>query len=103
GCTTQACGLRDEWAEIGDRANIFGISIDPAQSHTAFINKYRLPFPLLSDSDHKMVTAYGVWVEKNMADKKYMGTERTTFVIDETGHISSIFQKVKPEQHVEQL
>jgi thioredoxin-dependent peroxiredoxin len=103
GCTTQACGLRDNWSEIGGQANIFGVSIDPSQSHNAFINKYRLPFPLLSDSDHKMVTAYGVWVEKNMYGKKYMGTERTTFVIDETGHISSILRKVKPEQHVEQL
>ena len=103
GCTAQACDIRDHWSEIKASARIFGVSVDPAKSHNAFISKYRLPFPLLSDPGHQMVEAYGVWVDKNMYGKKYKGTERTTFVIDAKGRISSIFRKVKPEQHVDQL
>lgn len=101
GCTTQACGLRDAWNKIKTRAAIFGISIDSAQSHTQFINKFKLPFPLLSDPERKMVDAYGVWVRKNFLGKKYMGTERSTFVIDRDGRISAIFRKVKPIEHVD--
>jgi peroxiredoxin len=81
--------------------NIFGVSVDPSESHQAFIAKYQLPFPLLYDSDHEMVNAYGVWVDKNMYGKKYKGTERSTYVIDKTGRIAAIFRKVKPEQHVD--
>jgi thioredoxin-dependent peroxiredoxin len=72
-------------------------------SHEKFIAKYQLPFPLLSDPEHKMAEAYGVWVEKNMYGKKYMGTERSTFVIDSEGGIAKIFRRVKPEEHVELL
>ena len=100
GCTAQACGLRDSWKEFDGTAEIFGVSIDPAASHEKFIAKYRLPFPLLSDAEHKMAEAYGVWVEKNMYGKKYMGTERSTFVIDRDGRIAQIFRRVKPEEHV---
>ena len=100
GCTVQACGLRDNWGELKDQAKIFGVSVDAGESHDAFIAKYHLPFPLLSDSDHKMVNAYGVWVDKNMYGKKYKGTERSTFVIDRNGKIAAIFRKVKPEEHV---
>jgi len=103
GCTAQACGVRDHWAEIKERATVFGVSIDPVDKHSAFIEKYQLPFPLLSDSDRQIVTAYGVWVEKSMYGKKYMGTERTTFVIDSAGRISAIFRKVNPERHMEIL
>jgi peroxiredoxin Q/BCP len=103
GCTAQACGLRDAWSEFDGRAHIFGVSIDPAASHEKFIAKYRLPFPLLSDPEKKIVRAYGVWVEKSMYGKKYMGTERTTFVIDSQGRISAILRKVKPDEHVGQL
>jgi peroxiredoxin Q/BCP len=103
GCTAQACGLRDQWHEIKERAVVFGVSVDPPESHTKFIEKFQLPFPLLSDPDHKMVTAYGVWVEKNMYGKKYMGAERTTFLIDGHGCISAVFRKVKPDQHVDLL
>jgi peroxiredoxin Q/BCP len=103
GCTAQACGLRDNWSDIERSAKIFGVSVDSAQSHTAFISKYQLPFPLLSDPDHELVNAYGVWVDKNMYGKKYKGTERSTFVIDGKGRIAAIFRKVKPEQHVELL
>lgn len=103
GCTQQACGLRDEWSEFADRARIFGVSADSSASHEKFIGKYNLPFPLLADLEHEMVNAYGVWVEKTMYGKKYMGVERTTFVIDAAGRISAILRKVKPEEHVELL
>ncbi|PZR74248.1 MAG: thioredoxin-dependent thiol peroxidase [Chthoniobacterales bacterium] len=99
GCTAQACGLRDSWSELPTNAHIFGISVDSAASHEKFIAKYQLPFPLLSDPEKKIVTAYGVWVEKSMYGKKYMGAERSTFVIDGRGQISAIFRKVKPEEH----
>jgi len=100
GCTVQACGLRDAWGELSAQAHIFGVSVDSAASHEKFIKKYQLPFPLLSDVDKKIVDSYGVWVEKSMYGKKYMGAERSTFVIDAAGRISAIFRKVKPEEHV---
>ena len=103
GCTAQACGLRDSWSEFDGRAEIFGVSIDSAASHEKFIAKYNLPFPLLSDSEKKIFNAYGVWVEKSMYGKKYMGAERTTFVIDARGRVAAILRKVKPAEHVEQL
>lgn len=100
GCTTQACGIRDTWREIkASGAHLFGVSIDQAKSHEKFIGKFDLPFPLLSDSEKTIVEAYGVWVEKSMYGKKYMGTERTTFVIDSKGKITAIFPKVKPVEH----
>jgi peroxiredoxin Q/BCP len=100
GCTTQACGIRDAWSEIkATGAALFGVSIDNAKSHEKFISKFELPFPLLSDADKSIVEAYGVWVEKSMYGKKYMGTERTTFVIDAKGKIAAIFPKVKPAEH----
>lgn len=102
GCTTQACGIRDSWNELKKTgAAIFGVSIDPEKSHTKFITKFDLPFPLLSDTDKSIVGAYGVWVEKSMYGKKYMGTERTTFVIDAKGKIAAIFPKVKPAEHAD--
>jgi peroxiredoxin Q/BCP len=100
GCTAQACGLRDAWDELNGQAEIFGVSVDPVASHEKFIAKYRLPFPLLSDPDHKLVEAFGVWVEKNMYGKKYLGTERSTFVINAEGRIAKIFRRVKPDEHV---
>lgn len=103
GCTAQACSLRDSWSELRERAAIFGVSIDPVGSHEKFIAQHRLPFPLLSDPEKKMVQDYGVWVEKSMYGKKYMGTERTTFVIDPAGRIAAIYRKVKPEEHVDRL
>ncbi len=103
GCTTQACGLRDAWADFNGRAQIFGVSIDPANRHRKFINKHSLPFPLLVDENHALVEAYGVWVEKSMHGKTYMGTERTTFVIGSDGKIVAILRKVKPAEHAPQL
>ena len=99
GCTVQACSLRDAWGSFSGEAKIFGVSVDPAASHQKFIKKYQLPFPLLSDSGKEIVNAYGVWVEKSMYGKKYMGAERSTFVIDGKGKIAAIFRKVKPEEH----
>ena len=103
GCTAQACFLRDNWGDMKKLANVFGVSVDPPDSHTAFLAKYHLPFPLLSDAQHQLVNAYGVGVDKNMYGKKYKGTERTTFVIDGKGRIAAILPKVKPEQHVDLL
>jgi peroxiredoxin Q/BCP len=103
GCTKQACGLRDAWRAFAGKAEVFGASTDPLKSHAKFIEKFNLPFPLLSDPEKKLVTAYGVWVEKSMYGKKYFGTERSTFVIGPDGKIKAIFRKVKPEEHAEQL
>jgi peroxiredoxin Q/BCP len=100
GCTVQACNLRDSWSSLRGLAKVFGVSVDSAKSHGKFIEKFQLPFPLLSDSEKEIVNAYGVWVEKSMYGKKYMRTERSTFVIDGDGRIFSIFRKVKPEDHV---
>jgi peroxiredoxin Q/BCP len=99
GCTTQACALRDEWTRFAGKAEIFGVSIDPVKSHMKFIEKHSLPFPLLADEQREIVNAYGVWVEKSMYGKKYMGTERSTFVIGPDGKLQAIFRKVKPGEH----
>jgi len=103
GCTAQACALRDGWGQFAAKADLFGVSVDSAKSHEKFIEKHALPFPLLSDESHAIVEAYGVWVEKSMYGKKYMGAERSTFVIDEKGVLSGILRKVKPEEHASQL
>ena len=103
GCTKQACDLRDAWRDFAGKAEVFGVSIDPVKSHARFIEKFNLPFPLLSDPEKKLVEAYGVWVEKSMYGKKYMGTERSTFVIGPDGKIKAIFRKVKPEEHATQI
>jgi peroxiredoxin Q/BCP len=103
GCTTQACALRDGWSELSAKARLFGVSIDSISSHEKFIQKYELPFPLLSDPDKKIVEAFGVWVEKSMYGRKYMGTERSTFVIGPDGIIRAILPKVKPAEHFKQL
>jgi len=76
------------------------VSIDPIKSHEKFIKKHDLPFPILSDEDQKIVQAYGVWVEKSMYGKTYMGTERTTFIIGPDGKIKAVLPKVKPEEHL---
>jgi peroxiredoxin Q/BCP len=102
GCTAQACALRDRYSDlIGAGAVVFGVSVDSTESHTKFIAKHNLPFPLLSDESHAIVEAYGVWVEKSMYGKTFMGTERSTFVIGPDGTIKSVFRKVKPEEHAD--
>lgn len=103
GCTKQACALRDSWAALKKKALLFGVSPDPVKKHDRFINKYELPFPLIADEGHSIAEAYGVWVEKSLYGRKYMGMERSTFVIDAAGKISAILEKVKPEEHLEQL
>ncbi len=100
GCTTQACGFRDmtpDFAAAG--ADIVGISPDDEASHRAFAEKFALPFPLLADPDHVVAEAYGVWKEKNNYGKKYMGIERTTFVIDKAGLVARVYPRVKVEDH----
>ena len=103
GCTKQACALRDAWSQIASKALLFGISTDPIKRHARFIEKYALPFPLIADPDHTLVNAYGVWVEKTLYGKKYLSTERSTFIISETGHITAILEKVKPDEHLQQV
>ena len=103
GCTTQACGVRDVWTQLAGRAEVFGVSIDSAVSHAKFIKKHQLPFPLLVDEGHAIAEAYGVWVEKSLYGRKYMGTERSTFVIGPDGKIRIVFRKVKPSQHADEL
>ncbi len=104
GCTEQACALRDRYDHlIQSGAAVFGVSIDPVESHTKFIEKHQLPFPLISDEKKEIVQAYGVWIEKNLYGKKSMGTERSTFVINADGTIKSVFRKVKPADHAETL
>ena len=104
GCTKEACAFRDGIDEIKSRgAVVMGVSADSVDSHKKFKSKFDLNFPLLADSDKKMVEAYGVWKEKSMYGKKYMGIERTTFVIDEQGKIAHIFPKVKVDQHYDEV
>ena len=103
GCTVQACGLRDAWEEVRAKAAVFGVSVDSVASHEKFIGKHGLPFPLLSDPDHAVAEAYGVWVEKSMYGKKYMGVERTTVVIGEDGKVRAVLAKVSPKEHAAAL
>jgi len=104
GCTAEACSFRDGISEIQRKgAVIFGVSTDSVESHKKFKEKYHLNFPLLSDEDKKVVNAYGVWKEKNMYGKKYMGIERTSFIIDEDGKIKRVFPKVKVEGHYDEV
>ncbi|VVC00245.1 Peroxiredoxin [uncultured archaeon] len=100
GCTIEACGFRDMAPEFEKRgAAILGISPDDEASHTKFAEKYKLPFTLLADAEAKVATAYGVWSEKSMLGKKYMGIDRTTFLIGKDGKIEKIFEKVNPLGH----
>lgn len=104
GCTEQACNLRDRWQELlRNGAKVFGVSVDSVESHRKFIAKHNLPFPLISDEDRSIVSAYGVWVEKSMYGKKYFGTERSTFIIRPDGRLKAVFRKVKPSDHAETL
>ncbi len=104
GCTTQACAVRDKHHEILARdAVVFDVSVDSPLSHARFLAKYSLPFPLISDESRMIAQTYGVWVEKSMYGKKYMGTERTTFVIDPVGKIQAVLRKIAPSAHIEAL
>jgi len=104
GCTTEACNFRDNYQSLlKDGFEVIGVSIDSEQSHQKFISKFELPFNLVSDEDKKIVEDYGVWVEKNMYGKKYMGTARTTFIIDEKGIIQHIIKKVDNKNASQQI
>ena len=104
GCTAEACDFRDNYAALIDKGiEVLGVSVDDEKSHVKFIDKHNLPFTLLADTDHTIVNAYGVWVEKNMYGKKYMGTQRTTFVIDGEGTIAHIIKKVDTKNATQQL
>jgi peroxiredoxin Q/BCP len=101
GCTKEACGFRDltaDFEKVG--AVILGVSNDPVDSHVKFREKFKLPFELLSDEDASVSKAYGVYKQKNLYGKKYLGIERTTFIIDRTGRIAQIYPKVKVDGHV---
>jgi peroxiredoxin Q/BCP len=104
GCTKEACGfrdLRDEFAQLG--AVILGISNDSVETHLKFREKHKLPFDLLADEDAAVSKAFGVYKQKNLYGKKYLGIERTTFIIDRTGRIAQIYPKVKVEGHVQDV
>lgn len=104
GCTKEACGFRDaiaSYQKLG--VPVFGISPDPVKDVTKFAEKFQLNFPLLADADHAVAEKYGVWQEKSMYGKKYMGVARTTFVIGPDGKIARVFEKVKPEGHDQEV
>jgi peroxiredoxin Q/BCP len=104
GCTREACNFRDHIPILKKKgAVVIGVSTDSPASHRKFAEKYDLPFTLISDGAKETVKKYGVWKQKNMYGRKYMGTERTTFVIDEQGKITHIFPRVKVDGHVEEI
>ncbi len=106
GCTAQACSLRDGYTKLLQSGyEIVGVSVDSALSHQKFIEKFSLPFPLIADTDKKLVEEFGVWKEKTMAGRKYMGTVRTTFLVDEKSVITHIIEgrSVDTKNHSEQI
>lgn len=104
GCTTEACEFRDQSAAyaVADTV-VVGVSPDPVKAQAKFRTKFDLPFTLLADEEHAVAEKYGVWVEKSMYGKKYMGVERSTFVINKDGKIAKIFAKVKPAGHAAEV
>ena len=104
GCTAQACNLRDNYQALLDAGYaVVGISSDSPKKHTNFIIKFELPFPLIADEDKSIHEQFGTWVEKQMYGRNYMGTARTTFIIDENGVIEEIISKVKTKEHANQI
>ena len=104
GCTKEACAFRDHFAAFKKQGVVvFGVSVDPVKAHDKFVEKYKLPFPLLADVDKKIVEAYGVWGQKVFMGRKYLGVHRVTFLIGPDGKIKKIWPKVKPEEHAEDV
>ena len=104
GCTKEACSFRDGWSAFRRRKiEVLGVSAQDEKSHKKFAEKFSLTFRLLADSEKKIVKAYGVWGEKSLYGRKYMGTNRVTYLIDEKGTIAAVWPKVKPEGHAEQI
>lgn len=104
GCTAEACNLRDNYSALQQAGyQVIGVSTDTEQKHRNFIAKHELPFPLIADTEHKVHDLYGTWQLKKNYGKEYMGTVRTTFIIDENGNISDIIKKVKTKEHTAQI
>jgi thioredoxin-dependent peroxiredoxin len=104
GCTKEACSFRDAFSKFKKQGiTILGVSPDSEKSHQKFTAKYNLPFTLLADTDHSIADAYGVYGEKKFMGRTYMGIHRTTFLIDEKGKIKKVFEKVKPEDHADEV
>jgi len=104
GCTKEACSFRDAFSQFKKKGiAVLGVSPDKEASHQKFVAKYNLPFTLLADTDKSIAEAYGVWGEKKFMGRTYMGVHRTTFLIDEKGKIKKIFEKVKPEDHANEV
>ena len=104
GCTAEACDFRDNYQSLAGKGfEVIGVSTDDEKSHKKFETKYSLPFPLIADTDHNIVEAYGVWGEKNNYGKKYMGTVRTTFIIDAEGNIKQVIDKVDTKAASQQV
>ncbi|MBA3725889.1 MAG: thioredoxin-dependent thiol peroxidase [Armatimonadetes bacterium] len=102
GCTAEACGIRGAFPRFSG-VTVFGVSPDSPASHRRFIAKYNLPFMLIADEEHFLAEACGVWIEKSMYGKKYMGIERTSFLLDENGKITKVWRKVKPVGHADEV
>lgn len=102
GCTTEACDFRDHFKKFKS-TEILGVSIDSPERHQKFIEKYDLPFTLISDVDQKVVNKYGVWQEKKLYGRKFMGIVRSTFIIDKSGVVRKIFPKVKVKGHIDEV
>jgi thioredoxin-dependent peroxiredoxin len=104
GCTAEACNLRDNYKLLQKQGyEILGVSTDSEKSHQKFIEKEKLPFPLLADPDRKFHEAFGTWIEKSMYGRKYMGTARVTFIINEKGMIEEVIEKVDTKEHTNQI
>lgn len=104
GCTKEACMIRDAFPRFDDvHAEVYGISKDSVLSHKKFVEKYQLPFSLLSDAEGKVVEAYGVWQKKKMMGREYMGIARASFLIDPEGVVQKVYEKVTPETHAEEV
>ncbi|HLA09737.1 MAG TPA: thioredoxin-dependent thiol peroxidase [Pyrinomonadaceae bacterium] len=104
GCTREACSFRDAFSKFKKRGiRVLGVSPDTEASHKKFATKYKLPFTLLADNDHSVAEAYGVYGQKKFMGRTYMGILRTTFLIDEKGKIRKVFEKVKPDEHAEEV
>jgi thioredoxin-dependent peroxiredoxin len=104
GCTTQACGIRDQYAEFEEAgAVVLGVSPDGAASHVKFRKKYELPFSLLADPDHEVAERYGVWGEKKYMGRTYLGVNRSTFVIGPDGTVTKVMHDVKPATHADDV
>ena len=104
GCTKEACSFRDAFADYEKRnIKVLGVSVDSEASHKKFTAKYKLPFTLLADPDHSIADAYGVYGEKKFMGRTYMGVKRITFLIDEKGKVKKVYEKVKPEEHAQDV